>query len=274
MPYFSTLDNCCLYYEVIGDGSGSGKPVITFINGTLQTTVYWKQICKILSDRFRLLIYDCRGQGESELGDIPLTLDLHAEDLKTLLGELNIHKTNIVGISHGARVALSLANDFPELVGRMLLCSIATRSNFRAKMIVRSWFEILQRHSLDAMVWAAVPYVFGQNFIKSNFKVLDRIVKTIVRRNRTDALRTHLEAMQRYPLLSKTIKKLPFEILLLTGEDDPLVNLEGAQEIVRICGGKHQELAGIGHSLPAESPGIFSHLADTFFRGINRDSNL
>lgn len=272
MPYFNTLDNCCLYYELIGDGTG--KPVITFINGTLQTTVYWKHICKILSGRYRLLLYDCRGQGESELGKVPLTLKLHVEDLQTLLAELNIQQTNMVGISHGARVALSLANDSPEFVARMILCSISTRSTLRAKMIVRSWFEILQRHSLDAMVWAAVPYVFGQNFIKANLKVLDRIVKTIVRRNRTDALRAHLEAMQRYPLLSKTIKKMPFRILLLTGEDDPLVNREGAQEIARICGGTHQELSGVGHSLPAESPVIFSQLVDAFFGASNRDSHF
>ena len=89
------------------------------------------------------MLYDCRGQGESDLGEIPLTLKLHTEDLQALLHELNISKTNVVGISHGARVALSLANDTPGLVVRMILCSISTRSTFRAKIVVRSWFEIL-----------------------------------------------------------------------------------------------------------------------------------
>ena len=263
MPYFKTLDNCSLYYEIIGEGMG--KPMITFINGTLQTTVYWKHICKFLSDRYRLLLYDCRGQGESDLGEIPLTLKLHTEDLQALLHELNISKTNVVGISHGARVALSLANDTPGLVVRMILCSISTRSTFRAKIVVRSWFEILQHHNLDAMVWAALPYIFGQNFIKSNLKTLDRIIKTIVRRNRTDSLRAHLKAMQCYPMLSNTIKKMPFLILVLTGEDDPLVTRDGAQEIARICGGRHEEFAGVGHSLPTEIPDIFIQLANSFF---------
>ena len=47
MPYFKTMDGCSLYYELIGEGAG--KPVITFVNGTLQTTVYWKIAAKALA---------------------------------------------------------------------------------------------------------------------------------------------------------------------------------------------------------------------------------
>ena len=61
-------------------------------------------------------------------------------------------------------------------------------------MIVQSWREILQRHSLDAMVWSALPHVFGRNYLKANEKMLERIADTIVRRNHTEALRAHLEA--------------------------------------------------------------------------------
>ena len=112
-------------------GQGAGKPTIAFINGTLQTTMYWKTVGKKLADRFRLLLYDCRGQGESDLGDQSLTLKLHADDLQALLYELGIHQTHVVGISHGARVALALAGSQPELVARMVLCSISTHSTFR-----------------------------------------------------------------------------------------------------------------------------------------------
>ena len=107
MPYIKTQDGCNLYYELLG--TGPGKPDIAFINGTLQTTIYWKLISKSLSDRYRVLLYDCRGQGESDLGELPLSLNQHAQDLQTLLYELGIHQTHIIGISHGARVALALA---------------------------------------------------------------------------------------------------------------------------------------------------------------------
>lgn len=262
MPYYRTADGCSLYYEIFGDGPA--KPTLTFVNGTLQTTIYWKLIGKTLTDKYRLLLYDGRGQGESDLGDIPLSLDQHATDLKHLLDMLNIDQTAMLGLSHGARVAVALANQRPDLVSRLILCSTSTRATFRASMVVRSWYEILRRHSLDAMVWAAVPLVFGGRYLRDNKKVLERIVKTIVRRNNTEALRAHLEAMQHYPPLLRMLKKTPFLVLVITGDDDPLVTTEGAAEIASICGGRHVELKGVGHSVPAEAPERFIRLVLDF----------
>lgn len=265
MPYFKTTDGCSLYYELLGEGPG--KPFITFINGTLQTTVYWKPAARALAHQFRLLLYDARGQGASDLGERPFSLDLHAADLRALLLETGIHQTAMVGISHGARVALTLADQTPDLVSRMVLCSLSTRATFRARMIMRSWHEILQRHSLDAMVWAALPHVFGRTYLRENEKQLERIVQTIVRRNKTESLRAHLAALQHYPPLSGMLKSLPFLVLVLTGEDDPLVTREGAEEVARICGGRHMELKGVGHSLSAEAPQAFIQLIRDFLTG-------
>jgi 3-oxoadipate enol-lactonase len=262
MPYFKTADDCSLYYEVLSDAPG--KPTITFVNGTLQTTVYWKLTTRELAHQFRLVVYDARGQGESDLGTLPLSLPLHISDLKALLDHTGINQTALVGISHGARVALGLADSYPDRITRMVLCSISTRATFRAKMIVRSWHEILQRHSLDAMVWAALPHIFGRTFLRANERQIERMVKTLVRRNRTESLRAHLEALQKYPPLAAGLKTQPFLTLVLTGDDDPLVTSEGAAEIARICGGRHIELKGVGHSISAESPREFHRIVSDF----------
>lgn len=263
MAYFKTPSGCNLYYELIGQGPG--KPVVTCLNGTLQTTVNWKAMVKQLSHQFGFLIYDSRGQGASDLGDQPLSLDLHVTDIQDLLEELKIRQTHLVGLSHGARVALALVDRSSELVLRMVLCSISTRAGFRARMIVRSWLEILQRHSLDAMVWAAVPHVFGRNYLHQNEKMLDRIVKTIVRRNKTEALRAHLEALAGYPALSGVLKRLPCLSLVIRGEDDPLVSAQGVEEVARICGSRQTTLPGVGHSIMAEAPQQLAELVGNFF---------
>jgi pimeloyl-ACP methyl ester carboxylesterase len=252
MAFFKTDDGCNIYYELIGEGST--KPMITFVNGTLQTTLNWRSVVKHLSHQYRLLLYDGRGQGASDLGDASLSLERHVDDLQDLLYELDIYQSHFVALSHGARVALALADRKPDLVLRVVLCSISTQSTLRARMIVRSWREILQRHSLDAMVWAAVPHVFGRKYLHENEKNLERIVQTIVRRNKTEGLRAHFDALNHYPALAGQLKSLPFLLLVINGEDDPLVTVEGAEEIARICGGRQKELSGIGHSIAAETP--------------------
>jgi 3-oxoadipate enol-lactonase len=268
MAYFKTASGCNLYYELAGQGPG--KPVVTCINGTLQTTVNWKAMVKRLSHQFCFLIYDCRGQGASDLGDQPLSLSLHVKDLQELHEELKIRETHLVGLSHGARVALALADRSPEKVLRMVLGSISTRAGFRARMIVRSWLEILKRHSLDAMVWAAAPHVFGRNYLYQNEKVLDRMVKTIVRRNNTDALRAHLEALVHYPALAGELKRLPCLSLVVCGEDDPLVSAEGVAEMAHICGSRSKTLPGIGHSIIAEAPEQLAELVEDFLSTVSK----
>jgi pimeloyl-ACP methyl ester carboxylesterase len=53
---------------------------------------------------------------------------------------------------------------------------------------------------------------------------------------------------------------------VLTGEDDPLVTAEGAEEIARVCGGRHQQLPGVGHSLSAEAPELLTRLITQFLQ--------
>ncbi len=264
MAYFTTNDGCRLYYEL--HAASAGKRVITFINGTLQTTINWKSITRNFQHAYSVLLYDSRGQGASEQGQLPLTLKQHVDDLTALLYTLNIAQSHIVGVSHGARIALDLAARRPERVLRMVLCGISTQSPFRARVIFRSWQEIIRRHSLDAMVWAAMPYVFGRTYLRDNEKMLERIVKTIVRRNQTGSLRAHLDALVHYPPLAASLKPAPHPVLVLTGEDDPLVTAEGAEEIARVCGGRHQQLPGVGHSLSAEAPELLTRLITQFLQ--------
>ena len=64
--------------------------------------------------------------------------------------------------------------------------------------------------------------------------------------------------------MSDTVKRTPFLTLVLSGADDPLVSVAGSREIAQACGGRHQELKGIGHSIPAEAPDLFTKLVTEF----------
>jgi pimeloyl-ACP methyl ester carboxylesterase len=70
--------------------------------------------------------------------------------------------------------------------------------------------------------------------------------------------------MQNYPSLISTLQQTSFLTLVLTGEDDPLVTSQGSQQIAQICGGRHRELSGIGHSIVAEAPELFIKLVTEF----------
>jgi pimeloyl-ACP methyl ester carboxylesterase len=255
MAYFKTRDGCSLYYETVG--FDHARPVVVFLNGTLQTTMYWKVIAASLQPEFRSLLYDARGQGESEPGDRPLGLDLHLEDLTALLRHLSSGPVNLVGISHGALLAYAMACRQPDRVKRLVLCSLGMQPSMRARLIVRSWQTIVQRGGLEALVEAAIPIVFGQDYLMQNQKLLDRIQKTIVRRNRAPSVAAHLSAMVGYPGLKSMLRRVDKPLLVMCGSDDMLVNVAGSAQLAEKSGGRHMVVKGAGHSIPVEAPKLF-----------------
>ena len=255
MAYFRTQDGCSLYYETIG--FELARPVVVFLNGTLQTTMYWKVIAASLKPEFRSLLYDARGQGESELGESPLSLDLHLEDLCALIRHLELGSVCLVGLSHGALLAYAMARRKPKTVSRLVMCSIGVRAPMRARLIVRSWLKIIESGGIEALVSVALPHVFGEGYLVNNSKLLDRIAKTIIRRNRAPFLEAHLSAMAGYPSLRSMLGKLEAPLLVMCGSDDPLVSVNGAAEVAEKSGGRHLVVKGAGHSIPVEAAELF-----------------
>ncbi len=263
MPYFKTNDGCSIYYEI--HDLESPKPVVVFLNGTMQDTLYWRSCANSLKERFSLLMYDARAQGQSDLGSRKLSLQCHASDLNALVDHLNIKKASLVGISHGARVALAYTSNSPQRVDRLVLCSIGARPTCRSGLILKSWLEILKTSGIEAMAWASLPVAFGENFLKQKERILPDIVKSIVKRNREDSLIAHLEAVASYPPLSSIVRDFSVPCLVLSGSDDPFVSEEEAKELAILCGGQHRSFIGAGHSIPAEVPELFAQSLIKFF---------
>jgi 3-oxoadipate enol-lactonase len=263
VPYFTTPDGCNIFYRIYG--VDPSKPIVVFLNGTTQTTLYWGNQVPVFSKGFGLLFYDARGQGQSDLGAVPISLQLHVSDLNNLLDHLAVDRVHLVGISHGARVALEFALDFPARVNRLVLCSTSAQISDRCRAIVRSWLEILKLSGLKAMAWAALPAVFGNRFLKDHQKIIDKIVEAVVIRNRRDALIAQLDAVLNYPSPDRIPADFDKETLIISGSEDLLVEPDDAQQLAHRCQGRHETINGIGHSIPAEAPEIFQNLVLEFF---------
>ena len=266
MPTFTTADQTTLHYETYGT-PGDGRPTVVFLNGMTQSTQHWKSQARAFEEEgFAVVTYDARGQGDSGLGEQPLSLELHAADLAALLEELGLAQADLVGFSHGARVALAFANHHPERLRRLVLCSATASPTALARTIVRSWREILAAGGLEAMSWAAVPDILGGDFLRDNERFLGGIIKASVQRNSPEGVRALLEAMMAYPDLSELATGVEAPTLVISASEDLLVEAEGAAELARLTGGEHVEVEGVGHTVPIEAPERFREIALEFLR--------
>ena len=115
MPYALMEDSTALYYEI----AGQGTPIV-FIHPPVMGHLVFKHQ-KILAEDYRPVFYDLRGHGRSAKGDIPLSIELLAKDLKCLLDKLNIQKAVLCGFSNGGTIAQEFALLYPERTEALIL---------------------------------------------------------------------------------------------------------------------------------------------------------
>lgn len=244
-----------LFYDIHAESDDA--PAVALMNGMTQSTQHWSSHVRALRESFRVLTWDARGQGRSEVGDAAPTMELHVEDFAEVLATAEVASTHVVGFSHGARVSLGVAARRPELVDRLVLCSVTADPDGRARTIVRSWAETLEHGGLEAMTWAALPTILGSTFLDDHEHMLDGIVRAAMRRNTEEGIRMLLDALPDYPDLADLAEQVEAPTLVLSASEDPLVDAEGARRLADLTGGEHVEIDDSGHTIPVERPEVF-----------------
>lgn len=250
-----------LHHVVYGQ---PGAPAVVFLNGMTQSTSHWRSHGRAFADDFHVVTYDARGQGQTPAGDAPLTLELHAADLAALLDSVGAQTAHLVGFSHGARIALQFANSFPDRVDKLVLVSATAKPTPRASMIIRSWHEVLRLGGLEALAWASLPSILGSRFLDQGERILAGTIKATVDRNDAEGIGRLLQSMVDYPSLADLAANVKAPTLVLSADEDLLVDRAGAEELARLCGGSHREFIGCGHTLPIEQPTEFREVVRQF----------
>ncbi|MGH7807429.1 MAG: alpha/beta fold hydrolase, partial [Thermodesulfobacteriota bacterium] len=93
------INDISLNYELDGKG-----PAVIFINGLTMDVNGWYFQVPAFSEKYKILRYDCRGQGQSDKPDMDYSQEMHADDLKELLYKLGIQKAHIIGLSNGGMI--------------------------------------------------------------------------------------------------------------------------------------------------------------------------
>ena len=109
-----------LNYEATGPADA---PVVLLGSSLGTTNAMWAPQLDVLSQRFRVVAFDHRGHGKSEVPAGPYTIDDLGGDVIELLDSLEVEQASYVGISLGGAVGLWLAQNAPERFHRfVLLC--------------------------------------------------------------------------------------------------------------------------------------------------------
>src|ERR1700752_1678401 len=85
-----------IVYWTLGDG-----PPVVLLHPFPVNHEFWLPVAEALSTRYRLILPDLRGHGESEVGDGPATMDKHTADIARVMDDAQIGAAALIAVSIG-----------------------------------------------------------------------------------------------------------------------------------------------------------------------------
>jgi len=115
--HYLPINDLTVHYRDWGDPQ---SPPLMILHGFDAHSRSWDYIAARLADRFRVIVPDLRGNGESSWAP-EYTWQLIVEDTLNLIDALDIHQIILGGHSMGGRFAYMLASQHPERVACLVI---------------------------------------------------------------------------------------------------------------------------------------------------------
>jgi pimeloyl-ACP methyl ester carboxylesterase len=119
---YAEVNGINLYYET----HGTGRPLI-LLHGGLGSGEMFGPILPALAEKHECIAVDLQGHGRTADIDRPFDLGVMADDIAALIRHLGLETADVVGYSLGGGVAFHLAARHPELVRKLVICSVYLR---------------------------------------------------------------------------------------------------------------------------------------------------
>jgi 3-oxoadipate enol-lactonase len=146
------------------DGPRDGR-VMVFSNSLGTDLRLWDPLLPYLPANARVIRYDRRGHGLSDVPPAPYSMGQLVRDTELLLDYLGVRDCTFVGLSIGGMVAQGLAVKRPDLIGAMVLSNTAAR--IATAEIWRDRMEKAARDGLNTLTdstmerWFSAPFRAG-----------------------------------------------------------------------------------------------------------------
>jgi 3-oxoadipate enol-lactonase len=213
-----------------------GAPWVTMSNSLATTHRMWDAQMDAFTKHYRVLRYDKRGHGESDVAPGPYSFDLLADDVLALLDALSIASTHFVGLSMGGMTGMTMGVRNPGVLRTLVLCDTASKDPLGDPALWQQRIDAVRAGgSMEALVETTLARFLTPATVKSRPDVADA-VRTMVRNTPMEGYIACCQAIAKLNLTER-LPGITVPTLVVVGADDPATTVDMARTI-------HQRIAG------------------------------
>ena len=249
--------------------AGSGDPLL-LIMGFGGDHLAWAFQTPVFAQKYRVIAFDNRGAGQSDVPDVPYTTRMMADDAAGLLDHLGIERAHVVGVSMGGMIAQELALNHPRRVRSVQLHCTLARPDRYMHALIENWRVV--RANVTPADWMRIValWLFSPTTYTERPELVETIIQTGIANphpftltgflRQGDAVRTH-DTVDR-------LGKLAAPTLVSVADDDILVPPRFSLALAAAVPGATLKTMGrAGHCYFWERPDVFNEMCLEFLEG-------
>jgi 3-oxoadipate enol-lactonase len=259
MPQINA-DGCTIHVEV----EGPERAPVLMLSNSLGTNLHmWDDQVAPFTRHFRLVRYDRRGHGQSDVPKGPYSMERLGRDVLAILDGLGIARTNWCGLSMGGMVGMWLGAHAPERIDKLILSN--TSAYFADKTLWDGRLKLVRENGLSGIVDANMERWFTKAFRERSPQTMARIREMFLATKPEGyiACGEGIRDMDHRPLLAKI--KAP--TLVIAGKHDPATTLEAGEFIAQHIAGAKLAVLEAAHIANMEQPQAYADTVLGFLLG-------
>ncbi len=228
-------------------------------------------VADALEARYRLVLPDLRGHGDSGVGDGAATMEKHAADIVRVIDELGIRKAVFAGESIGGYILFEFWRSFRDRVSALILCNTkAGADNEEARANRMRSAEEVEKNGVEPFVQTMLPKLLAQTTRTNRPDLLER-ARTMMMKMTPAGIAAVQRGMAARPDSVPTLATIDVPTLLITGDEDTATGPVEAELMHRhLRGSEMKVVAKAGHYAVFEQHEEAARLVRTFLERITR----
>lgn len=257
-------DDAEIVYRSLGDG-----PPVILLHPFPANHTFWLPVAEELSTRFRVILPDLRGHGDSDAGEGPATMEKHAADVARVMDDAEIGRAPIIGVSIGGYVIFEFWRSYRNRVVALGLCNTkapADNAEGRAARL-QAANDVLERGT-EAFFHSMIPRLLGKSTRENRPDLVDDALRMMNKMSPQDVAQVQRGMAERSDSV-ETLKTINVPTLIVTGDEDPMTGINEASLMhEHIPQSELRVIPRAGHYSPWEQWREFSKLLRVFMESL------